>query len=54
MSVKQLIEILSRLPPEAVVLRQGDEFIGDQRGIYEVEYFPKSSLGQIGNAVVLK
>lgn len=54
MTVKELKEILDTMPEDARVFREGDEYNGDYRGIYKVEYNKEASLAWPGHSVFIR
>lgn len=55
MTVADLIKQLSLIPPDAVVVRQGDEYKDDERFITLVQYRKDPQLGMLcANSVILR
>jgi len=55
MTVQELKELLSSMPNEAKVYRDGGEYIGDSRSVHEVTYYPEfNRKWEIKNAVLIK
>jgi hypothetical protein len=47
MTVAELIQLLQKMPQDAVVVRQGDEYKDDERYLVEVKHRPQLVLGML-------
>lgn len=54
MTVKELKEIIENYPDDAVVYREGDEYNGDYRGVYKVDYRRDAGWDQPRNSVLIR
>ena len=54
MTVKELKELLDKLPDDATVYREGDEYNGDYRGVYKVDYRRDAGWDQPHNSVLIR
>ena len=54
MTVKELRELLDKMPDDAVVYRQGDEYNGDYRGVSKVDYSRDVRFDQPHNSVLIR
>ena len=54
MTVKELKELLDKMPDDAVVCREGGEYSGDYRGVSKVVYKRDVSWDQPRNSVLIR
>lgn len=54
MTVKELKELLEKFPDDARVYREGGEYNGDYRGIYNVDYKQEAGLDRPHNSVLIR
>ena len=54
MTVKELKELLANIPDDAVVYREGGEYNGDYRGVYNVDYRRDTGWDQPRNSVLIR
>lgn len=54
MTVKELKELLDKLPDDARVYREGGEYNGDYRGVSTVDYSRELRFGRSNNSVLIR
>ena len=54
MTVKELKELLDKMPDDANVYREGGEYNGDYRGVYKVDYRREAGFDQPRNSVLIR
>ena len=54
MTVKELKELLDKLPDDAIVYRGGGEYNGDYRGVSKVDYRRDAGWDQPRNSVLIR
>lgn len=54
MTVKELKELLDKLPDDARVFYEGGEYKYDYRSVYKLEYNEHASLACSGHSVIIR
>jgi len=54
MTVKELKELLDKMPDDAKVFYEGGEYKYDYRSVYKVEYNEHTTLASSGNSVLIR
>lgn len=54
MTVKELKELLDKLPEDAIVYRQGDEYNGDFRSVSKLDYRREAGFDCPHNSVLIR
>lgn len=54
MTVKELKDFLDKFPDDAIVYREGGEYNGDYRSVYEVEYKRDADWVHPNNSVLIR
>jgi hypothetical protein len=53
-TVRELRELLDKLPDDAIVYREGDEYNGDYRGVGTVDYRRDAGFDRPHNSVLIR
>jgi len=54
MTVKELKELLDKMPDDAKVFYEGGEYLYDYRSVYKVEYNEHATLASSGHSVFIR